>query len=333
MHSVLGVAAVLGEFAAMMAGLRAWQRLGSPRPETTRKALHIGMRAVATALPWVFAPPRPVVALCALVAVAMWVARRLPALRGVLCGVERESWGDLYFPVAVAVTFVAARGNKLLYAVPMLTLTLADATAALIRLRFGTHRYRATEGRKSAEGSLAFFVTAFASSFAPVWLAQAESAKALLIGAILGLLVMALEAIAWRRLDNLFVPLDTFVWLFLAAVTGHRELLFPFTLAFACHLAIIGSARLCFDFPRLATPALLATCVVKSWAVIVLPFALIAGRWAWWPAGLAVVLIAAACVAFHFTQPGMEDCPTDAPRWIGHALLAGAASALGVFVL
>lgn len=30
MHPVLGVAAVLGAFAAMMAGLRAWQRLGSP---------------------------------------------------------------------------------------------------------------------------------------------------------------------------------------------------------------------------------------------------------------------------------------------------------------
>jgi phytol kinase len=128
MHPVLGVAAVLGEFAAMMAGLRAWQRLGSPQPETTRKALHIGVGAVAMALPWVFASPGPIVARCALVAVAMWVARRLPALRGVVCVVERESWGDICFPVAVAVTFVAARGKELLYAVP--TLTLADATAA-----------------------------------------------------------------------------------------------------------------------------------------------------------------------------------------------------------
>lgn len=89
------------------------------------------MGAVATALPWVFASPGPIVARCALAAVAMRVARRLPALRGVVCGVERESWGDIYFPLAVAVTFVAARGNKLLYAVPMLTLTLAEATAAL----------------------------------------------------------------------------------------------------------------------------------------------------------------------------------------------------------
>ncbi len=61
--------------------------------------------------------------------------------------------------------------------------------------------------------------------------------------------------------------------------------------------------------------------------------ALTAGRWAWWQAGLAVGLIAAACVAFYFAQPGMEDCPTDAPRGIRQALFAGAASALGVFVL
>ena len=63
MHPVPGMAAVLGALAAMMEGLRAWQRLGLPQPEITRKALHIGMGAVATALPWVFASPGPVAAL------------------------------------------------------------------------------------------------------------------------------------------------------------------------------------------------------------------------------------------------------------------------------
>jgi phytol kinase len=432
MHPVLGIGVVLGVLGTMMGALRAWQRLGTPRPETVRKVLHVGMGMVATSLPWIFSSALPVVVLCALAASVMLAVRLTPALRGVVCGVERESWGDVYFPVAVGVTFVAAGGVKLLYVVPILTLTLADATAALIGLRFGAHRYRATEGRKSAEGSAAFFGVTFISVLAALAVAEVDWRKTLLISATLALLVTALEAVAWRGLDNLFVPLGTFVllkvylgletgqlvmrlvmatalftlmlalrrqttlnesallgaafaayvfgaiggwrwlvapltllvsyttllsprtsrniarvhtvhgvisvaaaglgWLFLATATGRRELFYPYTLAFACHLAIIGAARLRFDFPRLSTPVLLATCIVKSWALIFGPFLLLQGMAAWWPAAATVGPIALAAVTFYFTQPGMDDCPTDTGRWVRQGLVAGAASALGVLI-
>lgn len=436
MHPVLGIVTVLGVLVAMMAGLRVWQQRGAPHPEFVRKTLHVGMGAVATTLPWIFSSAMPVVVLCTLAAGTMLAVRLAPGLRtrvgGVVCDVERASWGDVYFPLAVGVTFVAASGDKLLYVVPMLTLTLADATAALIGLRYGAHRYRATEGRKSAEGSLAFFVVVSGSVLGPLWLADVDWRKALVISATLALLVTALEAMAWRGLDNLFVPVGTFVllkvylgldlgqlgvrlfmvtalftlmlalrrqttlnesallgaafaayvvgavggwrwlvapltvlvsyttllsprtrrniarvhtvhgvisvaaaglaWLFLATATGRRELFYPYTLAFACHLAIIGAARLRFDFPRLATPVLLATCIVKSWVLIFGPFVLLAGKAAWWPAMAAVGPIALAAVAFYFTQPGMDDCPTDTGRWVRQALVAGAASALGVLI-
>jgi len=433
MHPALGIAVVLGTLGALLGALRLWQRRGTPHPELVRKALHVGMGLVAVALPWVFASPWPVAALCALAAVAMLAMRALPALRGVVCGVERASWGDVYFPVAVGVTFAAADGNKVLYAVPLLLLTLADATAALVGLRYGAHRYRATEGRKSAEGSLAFFAVAFLSVLVPLWLAEVDWRKTLLIGATLGLLVMALEAVAWRGLDNLFVPLGAFlllrvylgldpnqlllrlgmalallglmlalrrqttlnesallgaafagyvfgavggwqwlvapltllvtyttllsprtrrniarihtvhgvlsvgaaglVWLFLSAVMEWPALLYPFTLAFACHLAIIGTARLRFDHPELPTPVLLTTCVVKSALLILLPYALLTGRPAWWPVAMGAAFVALAAVMFYFTQPGMEDCPTDTPRWVRQALVAGMCSALGVWMI
>ena len=50
--------------------------------------------------------------------------------------------GEFYFPVAVAVVFVLARGDTLLYLIPVLTLTVADSVGALIGVRYGFARYQ-----------------------------------------------------------------------------------------------------------------------------------------------------------------------------------------------
>jgi phytol kinase len=124
-----------------------------------------------------------------------------------------------------------------------------------------------------------------------------------------------------------------FVWLFLGTVREWPAMLYLFTVAFACHLAIIGVARVRFDHPQLPTPVLLTTCVLKSWALVLLPYVLLTGREAWLPAVAGVLPVALAAVMFYFTQPGMEDCPTDTPRWVRQALVAGACSALGVLMI
>jgi phytol kinase len=124
-----------------------------------------------------------------------------------------------------------------------------------------------------------------------------------------------------------------FLWLFLGAVWEMPAMLYLFTVAFACHLAIIGAARVRFDHPQLPTPVLLTSCVLKSWALILLPYALLTGRTSWLPAAAGAVLVALAAVIFYFTQPGMEDCPADTRRWVRQALVAGACSALGVWMV
>jgi phytol kinase len=55
-------------------------------------------------------------------------------LSGVLNAVDRNSWGEFYFPVSVAILFGLARGDKLLYVIviPLLVLTFADAVGALL---------------------------------------------------------------------------------------------------------------------------------------------------------------------------------------------------------
>jgi phytol kinase len=141
--------------------------------------------------------------------------RILPLLRSgigsVLGGVERQSLGEFYFPVAVATVFYLSGSDPLLYVIPVLTLTLADSVGALIGVRYGLSPYRTDEGSKSAEGSIAFFTAAFLSCHVPLLLfGDTGRAETLLIGLTAGFIVMLLEAIAWRGQDNFIIPLGMF---------------------------------------------------------------------------------------------------------------------------
>src|SRR5262249_52167498 len=106
-----------------------------------------------------------------------------------------------------------------------------------------------------------------------------------------------------RRIHNIHAVLCVtsagLLWLFLARVLDRPEFLFPYTLAFAAHLAIIGIARLRFDFPAMPTWRLLAVCIGKGWLLVFAPYLaaqLIAeGRLS--PVQLACVALALPAVA------------------------------------
>ncbi|GAB4453149.1 MAG: hypothetical protein OHK0029_05360 [Armatimonadaceae bacterium] len=215
------VAAVLG---ALLLGLRSLR--GRVHPEIVRKLLHVGMGLVTLSFPWLFSASWPVWVLAAGASLLLLLLKRgnraggaagnalRAQLGGVVDGVQRESLGEIYFPLAVAVLFFLTRGNPVAFIVPMLLLTLSDAVAALIGVRYGALRYTTDEGQKSWEGSIAFFVTAFLSVHIPLLLfTDIGRAECLYIALILGLLVMLLEAVAWAGLDNLLVPLGGYMLL------------------------------------------------------------------------------------------------------------------------
>src|SRR5262249_44015578 len=133
----------------------------------------------------------------------------------VLGGVARQSLGEFYFALSVAILFPLTQGHairEILYCVPLLILTVADATAALVGVRYGRIRYGTADGQKSAEGSAAFFMMAFFSVHIPLLLGtDVGRAETLLIAVSLGLLMMLFEAIAWQGLDNLLLPLSAYL--------------------------------------------------------------------------------------------------------------------------
>lgn len=225
MNPWLGMALVGGILVALMGLLRLWQALASPHPELVRKGLHAGMGLVTLTFPWVFDSPWPVLSLAALSVVGLSALRVVQGLKkglgGVISGVARESLGEIYFPAAVALLFALflrekARGEAsvVLYCVPVLLLTLADAAAALVGVRYGLLRFSTADGVKSAEGSAAFITCAFFCVHVPLLLlTNIGRPETLLIALLLAWLAMMFEAISWGGLDNFLIPLVSFALL------------------------------------------------------------------------------------------------------------------------
>jgi phytol kinase len=212
----LAIALLMAAFVALIGGLALFHRARAPESETVRKLLHVVSGLLTLTFPFLFADRWPVLLLtglsATLIAAMKWLRPVRARLGHVVGGDDRATLGEIYFPIAVAIVFWLAQANgrsPLLFCIPILVLTLADATGALIGIRYGRTRY--IGAAKSLEGSVAFAVVAFFCIDVPltVW-SDVDRVETLLIAATLALLVMLLEGSAWRGLDNLFVPLGVF---------------------------------------------------------------------------------------------------------------------------
>lgn len=214
----IGVGLVVTAFVALMGGLRTYRRACSAPPETVRKLLHVGMGMATLPFPWLFSAPWPVIVLAGLFVPGLLALRRSPALQrvlgGAIDGVNRPSHGEIYFPLGICAVFLLSTNDPLLFCVPVLILSLADAAAALIGTRYGLLVYGPPDGRKSVEGSAAFLIAAFLSTHLPLLLfSETGRVESLLIALAVALGATLIEALARRGLDNLLVPLGAFALL------------------------------------------------------------------------------------------------------------------------
>lgn len=195
------------------------QRRFNPHPEVLRKVAHVLMGCIALSFPWLFADVWPVM-MIGITSVAMTLAvKKVNTLKtrvgSILYGVKRQSLGELFFPVSVMILFYLAAGDKILYSVPVLMLTFADSTAALIGSSYGRYGLAtAKEDPKSVEGSFAFFWVAFMSTLVPVLLyTDVGRAESLLLSLIIGLLAALIEMVSSGGIDNLLIPLMSYAFL------------------------------------------------------------------------------------------------------------------------
>ncbi len=201
----------------MLSALSWLQRKYQPDAELVRKLFHLGMGVFALSFPLLLTALWQAWLLCGVTLCLLFAVRRIGRLRqsfgAVLGNVQRCSHGEMYFALGVTALFCLTRHSLLLYSVPLLILTLADTAAALVGQRLGRHRYRGLMGEKSLEGSVAFFICAALSTYTLLVLVAAlPTSFALLIAVALALVLTVVEALAWRGLDNLFIPLTAY-WL------------------------------------------------------------------------------------------------------------------------
>jgi phytol kinase len=213
MNPVVSILIFSGAFVLLMAAA-VWLRHKGVAGEWTRKLMHVGMGLATLTFPWLFHEAWPVLVLTGGFVVVMLSLRLIPRLSGVVCGVARVSWGEIYFPIAVGGLFLLTQGRVVEYVIPILVLTLADAAAALAGVRLGRHKYSAGEGTKSWEGTTVFCVIAFLCTLLPLLAGTGmDWPRAVLIALCVSFIGGIVEASAWQGIDNLLLPFSTLLML------------------------------------------------------------------------------------------------------------------------
>ena len=139
------------------------------------------------------------------------VGRVKARIGGALHTIDRNSFGELCFPLGVATVFSLAGDDYLKYLVPMLVLTFGDSLAALVGIYRGRWRFRTLDGYKTVEGSFALFAVSLICIVLPYGIAGAlDLAPLLLIGISVALLIALVEALTWRGMDNFLLPVVAF---------------------------------------------------------------------------------------------------------------------------
>ena len=186
--------------------------------EIKRKLFHVSMGLTMLTFPYIFTSSLSVGILGVIALLFMYILKNTKlknTLGTVLYSVDRESLGEIFFVISVFLLFYLSKGNKILYSVPILILSLADSTAALIGKNYGKKDLaQFNEDSKSIEGSFMFFMVAFMATLVPLLLwTDVGREETLIISTIVGFNVALIEMISHTGNDNLLIPLTTYAFI------------------------------------------------------------------------------------------------------------------------
>jgi dolichol kinase len=145
------------------------------------------------------------------------IAERITGFNSLLVRAEERLKESSSVPYAIACTLCVLSFPKPVALIAIFTVALADPIAAIVGI---SHGKRVLVGRKTLEGSLAFFTTTLVISFS-ILLYYTQSWKVLIAAPMISFLVSMLELIPMRLDDNLLIPLyASFVSLAVASAFG-----------------------------------------------------------------------------------------------------------------
>lgn len=208
------VAAILGGFLVLFALAELWRIRFEAPAEWTRKFVHVTIGIIVSSFHWIFASNLGVILLAVGMLGFMGVSRKLnwfPAIHGV----QRRSYGDLYYILSTVFLFAISHSQPVLYFISMLTLTVSDALAALVGTSYQRLKYSVEHHYKSFEGSIIFFLSTFLIVEIPLLLlTDTDRLHCILVALQIAILATCLEAVCVNGLDNLLVPIGTYYLLY-----------------------------------------------------------------------------------------------------------------------
>jgi len=179
-----------------------WRRLHA-HGEFSRKFVHITVGTFVAFWPF-FLSWTEIETLSIAFLIVVIVSRQFKLFQAIH-SVQRPTWGELFFAIAVGLVALVTH-DKWVYAAALLQMSLADGLAAVLGVRYGkAHSYLVFGHRKSLIGSATFFVVALLILLTVNhW---TDHTVSLGLAAAIALLASVLENVAVRGLDNLLVPL------------------------------------------------------------------------------------------------------------------------------
>lgn len=189
----VGVLVCLGEYL---------RRVHLLHTEVTRKFIHITVAGWAASWPF-FMEWKQIQLISLLMFVGIVLSRGMHLFRAIH-GVQRRTWGELFFAMSIGLAAVLAR-DEWTFAAAMLVMGVADGFAALAGTLIDGRRYRVFGHTKSFHGTAVFFVCTL------VILVACSMPGNFPIGLVGFVLLPAIasvfENISIAGTDNLFVPL------------------------------------------------------------------------------------------------------------------------------
>lgn len=224
-HELIVSAVISAVYLILFASCEIIYRKYRLKPELTRKIVHFGSGIIAVLFPYIFDSVITIVILGTGFAVLLYIAKKLRILRST-GDVDRETMGEVYFPISILILFVLSGDKPVIYAISMLMLAIADPVGALIGKSYGSIRYKVQNEEKSLEGSFMFFLVAFIMVHLGLLLfTDVSRVNSILLAILTALLVTALESISLNGMDNLFIPVGTFLILSKLSVKSFEEVL------------------------------------------------------------------------------------------------------------
>jgi len=185
------------------------------RAELTRKIAHVSAGFIALTFPLYFQFIWQVVVITAGFVILLVVSEKMNWFKSITA-VKRKTWGSWLFPVAILLSFSCMKLTQepKFFFFPMLILTASDTAASLIGKRFPWKPFTIYNHQKTWSGTAAFFIATIIILQIPYAELGFFESFALWQSLSFAVAVTAVEALSYKGVDNLTIPLSCIILLY-----------------------------------------------------------------------------------------------------------------------